>query len=204
MVVYLLTLCLYLFFPPQPDDAGHQVRWCNKYSVILSAYLCDSDTGLNQNSLCLQSHHAKWWNSTSASAKGEYSMDSGRKATISTWKSTQQTRVLGNESLLNVADISCRTWVCLWGSCWSVQPKARTSSEESMAGEDDRTRKPSSLYAPTPLIRTSSGTHVRPKPHPRSSRHSGWLLHFASMSLNRAIYIISSNKSKLFYFLKKA
>lgn len=94
-------------------------------------------------------------------------------------------------------DISYRTWVCLWGSCWSVQPKARTSSEESMAGEDDRTRKPSSLYAPTPLIRTSSGTHVRPKPHPRSSRHSGWLLHFASMSLNTAIYIISSNKSKI-------
>ncbi|XP_026226581.1 mitogen-activated protein kinase kinase kinase kinase 5-like isoform X2 [Anabas testudineus] len=52
------------------------------------------------------------------------------------------------------------------------KPKARTSSEESMAGEDDRARKPSSLYAPTPLIRTSSGTHVRPTPKPRSSRHS--------------------------------
>ncbi|TKS80622.1 Mitogen-activated protein kinase kinase kinase kinase 5 [Collichthys lucidus] len=52
------------------------------------------------------------------------------------------------------------------------KPKARTSSEESMAGEDDRARKPCSLYAPSPLIRTSSGTHVRPTPQPRSSRHS--------------------------------
>lgn len=54
-----------------------------------------------------------------------------------------------------------------------TQPKARTSSEESMAGEDDRGKKPSSLLAPTPLIRTSSGTHVRPKLQPRLSRHSG-------------------------------
>ncbi|XP_070685142.1 mitogen-activated protein kinase kinase kinase kinase 5-like isoform X2 [Pempheris klunzingeri] len=52
------------------------------------------------------------------------------------------------------------------------KPKVRTSSEESMAGEDDRARKPCSLYAPSPLIRTSSGTHVRPTPKPRSSRHS--------------------------------
>ncbi|KAM9358811.1 mitogen-activated protein kinase kinase kinase kinase 5 [Symphorus nematophorus] len=52
------------------------------------------------------------------------------------------------------------------------KPKARTSSEESMAGEDDRTRKHSSLCAPTPLIRTSSGTHTRPVPQPRTSRHS--------------------------------
>ncbi|XP_075892657.1 mitogen-activated protein kinase kinase kinase kinase 5 isoform X1 [Nelusetta ayraudi] len=52
------------------------------------------------------------------------------------------------------------------------KPKARTSSEESMASEDDRSRKHSSLNIPTPLIRTSSGTHVRPKPHPRGSRHS--------------------------------
>ncbi|XP_017296176.1 mitogen-activated protein kinase kinase kinase kinase 5 isoform X2 [Kryptolebias marmoratus] len=52
------------------------------------------------------------------------------------------------------------------------KPKARTSSEESMAGEDDRTRKPCSLYAPSPLLRTSSGTHVRPTPSPRTSRHS--------------------------------
>ncbi|GLD52811.1 mitogen-activated protein kinase kinase kinase kinase 5-like isoform X2 [Lates japonicus] len=51
------------------------------------------------------------------------------------------------------------------------KPKARTSSEESMAGEDDRARKPSSLYAPA-LLRTSSGTHVRPTPQPRTSRHS--------------------------------
>ncbi|XP_040903156.1 mitogen-activated protein kinase kinase kinase kinase 5-like isoform X2 [Toxotes jaculatrix] len=51
------------------------------------------------------------------------------------------------------------------------KPKARTSSEESMAGEDDRTRKPCSLYASS-LIRTSSGTHARPTPQPRPSRHS--------------------------------
>ncbi|CAJ1064819.1 mitogen-activated protein kinase kinase kinase kinase 5-like [Xyrichtys novacula] len=53
------------------------------------------------------------------------------------------------------------------------KPKTRTSSEESAAGEDDRGRKPSSLYAPaSPLLRTSSGTHVRPTPKPRSIRHS--------------------------------
>ncbi|KAM7412589.1 hypothetical protein PAMA_020120 [Pampus argenteus] len=52
------------------------------------------------------------------------------------------------------------------------KPKAHTSSEESMAWEDDRTRRPCSLYAPAPLMRTSSGTHVRPKPKPRSTRHS--------------------------------
>ncbi|XP_034460956.1 mitogen-activated protein kinase kinase kinase kinase 5-like [Hippoglossus hippoglossus] len=51
------------------------------------------------------------------------------------------------------------------------KPKARTSSEESITGEDDRMRKPCSLYAP-PLLRTSSGTQVRPTPQPRSSRHS--------------------------------
>ncbi|KAM8769270.1 mitogen-activated protein kinase kinase kinase kinase 5 isoform 1-T1 [Acanthopagrus schlegelii] len=52
------------------------------------------------------------------------------------------------------------------------KPKARTSSEESMAGEDERARKPYTLYTPSPLIRTSSGTHVRPTPRPRTSRHS--------------------------------
>ncbi|CAI5692713.1 unnamed protein product [Oreochromis niloticus] len=52
------------------------------------------------------------------------------------------------------------------------KPKQRTSSEESMAAEDDRTRKLTSLCAPTPLIRTSSGTHVRPTPQPRTTRHS--------------------------------
>ncbi|KAM6987533.1 mitogen-activated protein kinase kinase kinase kinase 5 [Tautogolabrus adspersus] len=53
------------------------------------------------------------------------------------------------------------------------KPKARSSSEESMAGEDDRVRKPCSLYASSsPLLRTSSGTHVRPTPKPRSTRHS--------------------------------
>lgn len=60
-------------------------------------------------------------------------------------------------------------------SC-ALQPKARTSSEESMASEEDRSRKPSSLHTPappTPLSRTSSGTHVRPASHSRASRHSG-------------------------------
>ncbi|XP_026185419.1 mitogen-activated protein kinase kinase kinase kinase 5 isoform X2 [Mastacembelus armatus] len=52
------------------------------------------------------------------------------------------------------------------------KPKMRTSSEESMAGDDDRVRRHISLAAPSPLIRTSSGTHVRPTLHPRSSRHS--------------------------------
>ncbi|KAM3615732.1 uncharacterized protein V6R79_007004 [Siganus canaliculatus] len=52
------------------------------------------------------------------------------------------------------------------------KPKARSSSEESMAGEDERLKKTSALYAPAPLLRTSSGTHVRPPPQPRSSRHS--------------------------------
>ncbi|XP_029922794.1 mitogen-activated protein kinase kinase kinase kinase 5 isoform X3 [Myripristis murdjan] len=52
------------------------------------------------------------------------------------------------------------------------KPKARTSSEESMTGEDDRMRKPCSLYAPSPLIRTSSGTHTRPVSRPRSTRHT--------------------------------
>ncbi|KAM9853604.1 mitogen-activated protein kinase kinase kinase kinase 5 [Aulostomus maculatus] len=52
------------------------------------------------------------------------------------------------------------------------KPKTRTSSEESMAGEDERARKPSLLYAPFPLIRTSSGTQVRPTPRPRPSRYS--------------------------------
>lgn len=58
-----------------------------------------------------------------------------------------------------------------------VQPKTRTSSEESMASEDDRTRKSSSLYTPSTLIRTSSGTHARPTPNPRPSRHSGERTH---------------------------
>ncbi|XP_041668430.1 mitogen-activated protein kinase kinase kinase kinase 5-like isoform X2 [Cheilinus undulatus] len=53
------------------------------------------------------------------------------------------------------------------------KPKVRTSSEESVTGDDDRVRKPCSLYAPSsPLLRTSSGTHVRPTPRPRSTRHS--------------------------------
>ncbi|KAM8853106.1 mitogen-activated protein kinase kinase kinase kinase 5 [Synchiropus picturatus] len=51
------------------------------------------------------------------------------------------------------------------------KPKGRTSSWESVVGQDDSTR--TSLHAPTPLIRTSSGTHVRPFPQPRPARHSG-------------------------------
>eukprot|EP00066_Takifugu_rubripes_P017756 XP_011607022.1 PREDICTED: mitogen-activated protein kinase kinase kinase kinase 5-like [Takifugu rubripes] len=52
------------------------------------------------------------------------------------------------------------------------KPKLRTSSEESVAGEDERLRKPSSLQAPSPLIRTSSETRARPTFQPRSSRNS--------------------------------
>ncbi|XP_008307103.1 mitogen-activated protein kinase kinase kinase kinase 5 isoform X2 [Cynoglossus semilaevis] len=51
------------------------------------------------------------------------------------------------------------------------KPKALTSSEESIPGEDDRLRKPCSMYNPA-LIRTSSGTHVRPTLKPRVSRNS--------------------------------
>nr|XP_046245936.1 mitogen-activated protein kinase kinase kinase kinase 5-like isoform X2 [Scatophagus argus] len=66
------------------------------------------------------------------------------------------------------------------------KPKARTSSEESMAWEDDRVRKNSSLYAPSPLMRTSSGTHVRPTPQPRTSRHSDPASHNIQMNNNPA------------------
>uniref|UniRef100_H3CME8 Mitogen-activated protein kinase kinase kinase kinase n=1 Tax=Tetraodon nigroviridis TaxID=99883 RepID=H3CME8_TETNG len=38
------------------------------------------------------------------------------------------------------------------------KPKGRTSSEESVTGEDERLRKPGGLQAPSPLIRTSSET----------------------------------------------
>ncbi|KAG7239924.1 hypothetical protein INR49_003656 [Caranx melampygus] len=62
------------------------------------------------------------------------------------------------------------------------KPKARTSSEESMAGEDERARKPCSLYAPS-LIRTSSGSQVRPTPTPRSSRTSRASRHSDPLSL---------------------
>ncbi|XP_026878750.2 mitogen-activated protein kinase kinase kinase kinase 5-like isoform X1 [Electrophorus electricus] len=52
------------------------------------------------------------------------------------------------------------------------KPKIRSSSEESMAAEDDRC-KAQSLQAPSPLLRTSSGTHTctRPIPRPRSIRN---------------------------------
>ncbi|XP_029374310.1 mitogen-activated protein kinase kinase kinase kinase 5 [Echeneis naucrates] len=51
------------------------------------------------------------------------------------------------------------------------KPKARTSSEESMVGEDERNRKPCSLFASS-LLRTSSGSHVQPTPQQQSTRHS--------------------------------
>lgn len=57
--------------------------------------------------------------------------------------------------------------------CVMAQPKLWTSSEESVTGEDERLRKPSSLQAPPPLIRTSSETRARPTFQPRSSRNSG-------------------------------
>ncbi|XP_034384711.1 mitogen-activated protein kinase kinase kinase kinase 5-like isoform X2 [Cyclopterus lumpus] len=56
------------------------------------------------------------------------------------------------------------------------KPKARTSSEESVVGEDDRTRKLCSLYAPVPLTRTSSETQVRPTPRLQPSRLSADLV----------------------------
>ncbi|CAB1347718.1 unnamed protein product, partial [Coregonus sp. 'balchen'] len=42
------------------------------------------------------------------------------------------------------------------------------SSEEIVTGEDERGRTMRTLYAPSPLLRTSSGTHTRPVPHPVS------------------------------------
>ncbi|XP_053363006.1 mitogen-activated protein kinase kinase kinase kinase 5-like isoform X2 [Clarias gariepinus] len=52
------------------------------------------------------------------------------------------------------------------------KPKIRSSSEESMAAEEERT-KAQSLSIPSPLLRTSSGTHTRshPVPRPRSVRN---------------------------------
>ncbi|XP_022524976.2 mitogen-activated protein kinase kinase kinase kinase 5-like [Astyanax mexicanus] len=47
------------------------------------------------------------------------------------------------------------------------KPKMRSSSEESMAGEDDRSRGLCLYAPPQPLLRTSSGTHTRPRPVPR-------------------------------------
>ncbi|MBN3318419.1 M4K5 kinase, partial [Atractosteus spatula] len=52
-----------------------------------------------------------------------------------------------------------------------LQPKARTSSEESMAGEEDRCRTGNSLYSPSPLVRCSSSPRNRPVPRPRSVRN---------------------------------
>ncbi|KAB5550110.1 hypothetical protein PHYPO_G00049960 [Pangasianodon hypophthalmus] len=52
------------------------------------------------------------------------------------------------------------------------KPKMRSSSEESVTAEDERS-KVQSLYIPSPLLRTSSGTHTRshPVPRPRSVRN---------------------------------
>ncbi|XP_052472635.1 mitogen-activated protein kinase kinase kinase kinase 5 [Carassius gibelio] len=46
------------------------------------------------------------------------------------------------------------------------KPKQRSSSEESMAAEDDHS-KALGISISTPLFRTSSGTHTRPRPVPR-------------------------------------
>nr|XP_046150491.1 mitogen-activated protein kinase kinase kinase kinase 5-like [Oncorhynchus gorbuscha] len=51
------------------------------------------------------------------------------------------------------------------------KPKVYTSSEEFVTGEDERGRILRTLYAPSPLLRTSSGTHTRPVPRPRSQRN---------------------------------
>ncbi|KAJ8369107.1 hypothetical protein SKAU_G00091350 [Synaphobranchus kaupii] len=51
------------------------------------------------------------------------------------------------------------------------KPKMRTSSEEITAGEEDRGRNAGSLYAPSPLLRCSSGSGPRPVPKPRSVRN---------------------------------
>ncbi|XP_069042486.1 mitogen-activated protein kinase kinase kinase kinase 5 isoform X3 [Lepisosteus oculatus] len=51
------------------------------------------------------------------------------------------------------------------------KPKARTSSEESMAGEEDRCRTGNSLYSPSPIVRCSSSPRNRPVPRPRSVRN---------------------------------
>ncbi|XP_077422140.1 mitogen-activated protein kinase kinase kinase kinase 5 isoform X2 [Vanacampus margaritifer] len=51
------------------------------------------------------------------------------------------------------------------------RPKVRSSSEE-IIWVDDGAVKPSSLCVPSPLIRTSSGTHVKGTAHPRFMRHS--------------------------------
>ncbi|XP_054649908.1 mitogen-activated protein kinase kinase kinase kinase 5-like isoform X3 [Dunckerocampus dactyliophorus] len=52
------------------------------------------------------------------------------------------------------------------------KPKVRSSSEEIVWVEDERGCKAPSLCVPSPLIRTSSGTHVRPALHPRVMRHT--------------------------------
>uniref|UniRef100_A0A8C1ZTM7 Mitogen-activated protein kinase kinase kinase kinase n=2 Tax=Cyprinus carpio TaxID=7962 RepID=A0A8C1ZTM7_CYPCA len=47
-----------------------------------------------------------------------------------------------------------------------LEPKQRSSSEESMAAEDDHS-KALCISVPSPLFRTSSGTQTRPRPIPR-------------------------------------
>ncbi|XP_029536593.1 mitogen-activated protein kinase kinase kinase kinase 5-like isoform X1 [Oncorhynchus nerka] len=51
------------------------------------------------------------------------------------------------------------------------KPKVCHSSEEIVTGEDKRGQTLHSLYAPSPLLRTSSATHTRPVPRPRSQRN---------------------------------
>ncbi|XP_051933906.1 mitogen-activated protein kinase kinase kinase kinase 5-like [Hippocampus zosterae] len=52
------------------------------------------------------------------------------------------------------------------------RPKVRSSSEELIWVEDDGAVKLSSLCVPSPLVRTSSGTHVKAAPHRRLTTHS--------------------------------
>ncbi|XP_019748310.1 mitogen-activated protein kinase kinase kinase kinase 5 isoform X2 [Hippocampus comes] len=52
------------------------------------------------------------------------------------------------------------------------RPKVRSSSEEVIWVEDDGAVKLSSLCVPSPLVRTSSGTHVKAAPHRRLTRNS--------------------------------
>ncbi|XP_061684023.1 mitogen-activated protein kinase kinase kinase kinase 5-like [Syngnathoides biaculeatus] len=52
------------------------------------------------------------------------------------------------------------------------RPSLHSASDEIIWVEGNGAVKPSSLCVPLPLVRTSSGTHVRPAPQPRFMRHS--------------------------------